>query len=142
MFRGFIMVNEIAAELTDEQFKKYEIMKENDMDIGDAIDLIFDLRNQYGVRNDEFLEEKLEELINKKESLEEEMEKKDTDFTTEIETVTHELNFVEKMKDAGLDFDAKEKILEKEYVIADETYEMKLQEHKRRIKWGKFFEGL
>ena len=54
------MANEITAELNDEQFKKYQIMQENDMSIGELIDLIFYLRDQYGVRNKQLLEDRLE----------------------------------------------------------------------------------
>ena len=35
------MAHEITAELNDEQFKRYQIMQENGLSIGEAIDLIF-----------------------------------------------------------------------------------------------------
>ena len=65
------MANEITAELTDEQFEKYELMKENGMEIGDAIDLIFNLRDELKLNNDELLEERLAQLNNKKQTLSE-----------------------------------------------------------------------
>lgn len=124
------MANEITAELTDEQFEKYELMKENGMEIGDAIDLIFNLRDELKLNNDELLEERLAQLNNKKQSLEEEMAK-----------VDQELGVIDKLKDTALDFEAKNEILEKEYAAIDETYEMKVQELKRGLKWSKLFKN-
>ena len=124
------MANEITAELTDEQFEKYELMKENGMEIGDAIDLIFNLRDELKLNNDEILEERLAQLNNKKQSLEEEMAK-----------VDQELGVIDKLKDTALDFEAKNEILEKEYAAIDETYEMKVQELKRGLKWSKLFKN-
>lgn len=139
MIRGFNMANEITAELNDEQFEKYQTMKENGLGVGEAIDLIFYLRDHFGVRNDELLEERLEELLLKKSELEDEMESTDDDLTAELQKVTAEIDVIDKLKDTAYDFETKEKILEKEYAAIDESYEMKVQAHKRGIKWGKFF---
>ena len=136
------MANEITAELNDEQFEKYQIMQENGLDVGEAIDLIFYLRDHFGVRNDELLEERLEELLIKKSELEDEMENTDDDLTAELQKVTAEIDVIDKLKDTAYDFEAKEKILEKEYADIDESYEMKVQAHKRGIKWGKFFDKI
>ena len=136
------MANEITAELNDEQFKRYQIMQENGLSIGEAIDLIFYLRDQYGVRNDQLLEDRLEQLIIKKAKLEEEMKNTDNDLTAELQKVTAEMDVLDKLKDTAYDFEAKEKILEKEYAPLDDTYEMKIQAHKRGIKWGKFFNNI
>lgn len=136
------MANEITAELTDEQFKKYQIMQENDMSIGEAIELIFYLRDQYGVRNNQLLEDRLEQLIIKKSRLEDEMESTDKDLSADLEKVNKEIDVVRKITDDQYDYDTKAKILEKEYADIDETYEMKVQAHKRGIKWGKFFSNL
>lgn len=136
------MANEITVELNDEQFKRYQIMQENGLSIGEAIDLIFYLRDHYGVRNDQLLEERLEQLIIKKAKLEEEMKNTDNDLTAELQKVTAEMDVLDKLKDTAYDFEAKEKILEKEYSPLDDSYEMKVQAHKRGIKWGKFFNAL
>lgn len=136
------MAKEITAELNDEQYKKYEIMQENDMSVGEAIDLIFYLRDQYGVRNNQLLEDRLEQLIIKKERLENEMESSDKDLSEDLAKVNKEIEVVKKITDEGYDYDAKAKILEKEYGAIDETYEMRVQAHKRGIKWGKFFSSL
>ena len=126
------MANEITVELNDEQFERYQIMEENGLSVGEAIDLIFYLRDHYGVRNDQLLEERLED----------EMENTDKDLTPELEKVTAEMDVINKLKDTAYDFEAKEKILEKEYAAIDDSYEMKVQDHKRVIKWGKFFDSI
>ena len=136
------MANEITAELNDEQFERYQIMQENGLSIGEAIDLIFYLRDQYGVRNDQLLEDRLEQLIIKKSELEDEMKNSGNDLTAELQKVTAEMEVLDKLKDTAYDFEAKEKILEKEYAPLDDTYEMKIQAHKRGIKWGKFFNNI
>ena len=124
------MANEITAELNDEQFKKYQILQENNMSIGELIDLVFYLRDHYGVRNNQLLEDRLEELTKKREILEEKMENSDEDVSAELDRVIREIDVVEKITDNTLDFDSKMKILEKEYAPIDETYEMKFQIHK------------
>ena len=135
------MAHEITAELNDEQFKRYQIMQENNMSIGELIDLVFYLRDQYGVRNNQLLEDRLAELAAKRKVLEEKLDT-DESVSEELERVILEMDVVEKITDNSLDYDSKMKILEKEYAPIDETYEMKVQAHKRGIKWGKFFEVL
>ncbi|MBO7518207.1 MAG: hypothetical protein J6T31_03770, partial [Methanobrevibacter sp.] len=103
------MANEITAELTDEQFERYQIMQENGLSIGEAIDLIFYLRDQYGVRNDQLLEDRLEQLIIKKSELEDEMKNSGNDLTAELQKVTAEMEVIDKLKDTAYDFEAKEK---------------------------------
>ena len=135
------MANKITAELNDGQFKKYQILQENDMSIGELIDLIFYLRDHYGVRNNQLLEDRLEELTTKKKALEEKMEKSDEDVSEELDRVNLEIDVVKKITDNSLDFDAKMKILEKEYAPIDDSYEMKVQAYKHGIKWSRFFEA-
>lgn len=136
------MANEITAELNDEQFERYQIMQENELSIGEAIDLIFYLRDHYGVRNDQLIEERLEQLILRKSELESEMENSDKDLSSDLYEIAAEMDVLEKLKDTTYDFEAKEEILKKEYAAIDETYEMKVQAHKRGIKWGKFFDSI
>lgn len=136
------MAKEITVELTDDQYKNYLLLKENGMGVGEVIDLLFYLRDHYGTRNNQLLEERLEQLITKKERLENEMNESDKDVSAELDKVNKELEVVQKISNDDYDYDAKAKILEKEYGSIDETYDMKVQAHKRGIKWGKFFEAL
>lgn len=136
------MAKEITVELTDDQYKNYLLLEENGMGVGEVIDLLFYLRDHYGTRNNQLLEERLEQLITKKERLENEMNESDKDVSAELDKVNKELEVVQKISNDDYDYDAKAKILEKEYGSIDETYDMKVQAHKRGIKWGKFFEAL
>ncbi len=136
------MVHEITAELNDEEFEKYQILQENNMTIGELIELIFYLRDKYGVRNNQLLEDRIAELVDKKKSLEEEMENSDKDYNEDLDRINRELNVIERIQDDSIDYDTKMKILEKEYTANDDTYDMKVQSLKRGIKWSKFFESL
>ena len=70
----------------------------------------------------------LEELNDKKKSLEEEMNK-----------IDQELEVIDKLKDDSLDLSQKKEIIEKEYGALENSYEMKVQSVKRNINWGKEF---
>ncbi|MBR5503120.1 MAG: hypothetical protein IKV87_01540, partial [Methanobrevibacter sp.] len=108
------MVHEITAELNDEEFEKYQILQENNMTIGELIELIFYLRDKYGVRNNQLLEDRIAELVDKKKSLEEEMENSDKDYNEDLDRINRELNVIERIQDDSIDYDTKMKILEKE----------------------------
>ena len=137
------MANEITAQLTDKQYELYKIMQENNLEVGEAIELIFTLREQLQLRNNELLEDRVVELTAKKESLKEEVEQVDeaekSSITDEILKIEQELGVLDKLKDTTLDIDAKTDILEKEYATIDETYEMIVQAQRHNIKWSKFF---
>ncbi|MBO7209840.1 MAG: hypothetical protein J6V44_02350 [Methanobrevibacter sp.] len=137
------MANEITAQLTDKQYELYKIMQENNLEVGEAIELIFTLREQLQLRNNELLEDRVAELTAKKESLKEEVEQVDeaekSSITDEILKIEQELGVLDKLKDTTLDIDAKTDILEKEYATIDETYEMRVQAQRHNIKWSKFF---
>ena len=74
--------------------------------------------------------------------LEYEYHKNKMGYSADLDKVNREIEIVRKITDDQYDYDAKAKILEKEYGTIDESYEMKVQEHKRGIKWGKFFSSL
>ena len=122
------MAKSISAELSDEQFEKYEILKDNGMDVGEAIDLIFKFREELKIQNNAYFEDRVAELNEKKKSLEEEMS-----------IVENELGILDKISDVNLDFKQKQEILEKEYAAVDETYDIQVQRAKTRISWAKMF---
>ena len=139
------MAKEITAELTDEQFEKYQIMKEYNLEIGDAIELIFNLHDQLGLRNEELIEERIEELLAKKESLEEEIREvegsndKKESLNDEVIKIDQELGVIEKLRDNRLDYDAKAEVLEKEYATIETNNELKVLKQRRGLKWADFF---
>lgn len=139
------MANEITIELTDKQYKLYQIMEEHNLEIGDAIELIFNLRDQLELRNDELIEERIAELTTKKETLQNIIEKTEGNEETlneEIEKIDKELGVIDKLMNTALDYDEKYDILEKEYATIDDSYEMKVQVQKSGIKWNEIFSKL
>ncbi len=128
-FSGEIMDNKtISVELTEEQYKKYQIMQENDLSVGEAIDLIFKLRDQFQVSSNELLEIRVAELENKKKNLSQEMDE-----------IDNELGILGKIADTALNPQQKQQIFEKEYVPSKDSYEMKVLAKKQKIVWGKDF---
>ena len=92
------MANEITAQLTDKQYELYKIMQENNLEVGEAIELIFTLREQLQLRNNELLEDRVAELTAKKESLKEEVEQVDE---AEKSSITDEILKIEIMNRRG-----------------------------------------
>ena len=118
----------IEVELTEEQLKKVEILKKNDIDVGTAIDMLFEAKEYSYQQEAEYLENKINQANRQREELEE-----------QLENINKEISVYSQLKDAGLGAEQKLKILEKEYGDVDETYEMKVQEVKHNINWTKDF---
>lgn len=114
----------ITAELNEEQYKKYQIMQENNLSVGEAIDLIFTLREEFELQANDYLEERLAELNDKKESL-----------SKEMSSIDDELNVLKKIVDSPMDFKQKRDIIEKEYASFDETYDIKVLSAKHQVSW-------
>ena len=105
----------MEIEFTDEQAKKVDILKENGIGVGDAIDMLFDLKHS-------FADTKLNQAHDRKAELEEELAKIDEEMFT-------------KMKDGSLDPTQKLKIIEKEYGTIEKTYDESVQDAKHKFKW-------
>ncbi|MBR0271677.1 MAG: hypothetical protein IJQ68_06785 [Methanobrevibacter sp.] len=118
----------IEIELTDEQLKKVEILKKNDIDVGTAIDMLFEAKEQSYQQEAQYLENKINQANKQREELEE-----------QLENINKEISVYSQLKDASLDVEQKLKILEKEYGDVDESYEMKVQDVKHNINWTKDF---
>ncbi|MBQ9025963.1 MAG: hypothetical protein IJ104_06290 [Methanobrevibacter sp.] len=121
-------MTKIEIELTEEQLKKVEILKENDIDVGTAIDMLFEAKEQSYQQEAQYLENKINEANKQREELEE-----------QLENINKEISVYSQLKDASLDVEQKLKILEKEYGDVDESYEMKVQDVKHNINWTKDF---
>ena len=121
-------MTKIEIELTEEQLKKVEIIKENDIDVGSAIDMLFEAKEQSYQQEAQYLENKINEANKQREELEE-----------QLENINKEISVYSQLKDASLDVEQKLKILEKEYGDVDESYEMKVQDVKHNINWTKDF---
>ncbi|PWB88315.1 hypothetical protein [Methanobrevibacter thaueri] len=107
----------MEIEFTDEQAKKVDILKENGIGVGDAIDMLFDLKET-------FADTKLNQAQDKKDKLEEELAK-----------IDKEISMYNQMKEGSLDPSLKVKIIEKEYGTVEKTYDESVQDAKHKFKW-------
>ena len=107
----------MEIEFTDEQAKKVDILKENGIGVGDAIDMLFDLKET-------FADTKLNQAQDKKDKLEEELAK-----------IDKEISMYNQMKEGSLDPSLKVKIIEKEYGTIEKTYDESVQDAKHKFKW-------
>ena len=102
----------MEIELTDEQAKKVEVLKENGMDIGDAVDALFEMKDMIKDQSTTAVDYRLNKVTQEKAELEKRMEALD-----------EEISFFNKLKDTSLDVDQKFKIVEKEYGAGAKTYD-------------------
>ncbi|MBR6927549.1 MAG: hypothetical protein IKH62_00785 [Methanobrevibacter sp.] len=107
----------MEIEFTDEQAKKVDILKENGIGVGDAIDMLFDLKHS-------FADTKLNQAQDRKDKLEEELAK-----------IDKEISMYNQMKEGSLDPSLKVKIIEKEYGTIEKTYDESVQDAKHKFKW-------
>ncbi|MDO5823311.1 hypothetical protein [Methanobrevibacter sp.] len=99
-------MNKIEIELTDEQLEKVEHLQSQDISVGKAIDMLFEIKEK---------------------------------ALPEIEQIDKEISLLEKVKETTFDVDNKAEILDENYGDSEKTYEMKIQDVKHKIKWGKEF---
>lgn len=116
----------MEIELTDEQAKKVEILKENGMDVGDAVDALFEMKDMIKDQGTSAVTYRLNKVTQEKAELEKRMEALD-----------EEISFFNKLKDTSLDVDQKLKIVEKEYGTTSKTYDESVQNAKHKFKWTK-----
>ena len=120
------LIMKMEIELTDEQAKKVEILKENGMDIGDAVDALFEMKDMIKDQSTTAVDYRLNKVTQEKAELEKRMEALD-----------EEISFFNKLKDTSLDVDQKFKIVEKEYGAGTKTYDESVQDTKHKFKWTK-----
>ncbi|WP_296785145.1 hypothetical protein [uncultured Methanobrevibacter sp.] len=119
----------MEIELTDEQAQKVEILKENGIEVGEAIEMFFDMRDVVSESGVLIVEKKIEEANKEKAELEQKIEKVDKD-----------LSYLNKIKDTSLDITQKKKIVEKEYGInKTKTYDEEVMDTRHKVKWSNFF---
>ncbi|WP_405265485.1 hypothetical protein [Methanobrevibacter sp.] len=119
----------MEIELTDEQAQKVEILKENGIEVGEAIEMFFDMRDVVSESGVLIVEKKIEEANKEKAELEQKIEKVDND-----------ISYLNKIKDNSLDITQKKKIVEKEYGIKNQkTYDEEVMDTRHKVKWSNFF---
>ena len=116
----------MEIELTDEQAKKVEILKENGMDVGEAIDALFEMKEMVKYSSESIVNERIRRASEEKAELEAKMNK-----------IDEELSFFEKLTDSSLDSTQKQKMVENEYGKINKTYDESVQDAKHKFKWSK-----
>ena len=116
----------MEIELSEEQAKKVEILQENDIDVGQAIDILFEMK-----------ESVIESSSNLLEFRKSEVEKEKAELEAKLAKVDDQLTFFEKLSDNTIDASQKQKIVEKEYGKINITYDESVQSAKHKFKWSK-----
>ena len=116
----------MEIDLTDEQAEKVEILKENGIEIGEAIDILFEMKDSLSEQNNFIIDARINEVSREKAELEEKIAKMDD-----------ELSLFTKLKDSSMDPAQKQKMVEKEYGKINNTYDESVQKSKHKFKWSK-----
>ncbi len=99
------IMTKMEFDFTDEQIEKVEKLESNGISVGEAIDLLFEIK---------------EEAFD------------------QMDRVDENIDFVSKITDSE-DANKKMELLEKTYGDSEKTYEIKIQEVKTKISWGRDF---
>ena len=126
----------MEIELTESQVEKVEALKENGIEVGDAIDMFFQMKDVVSKSSDDLLDLSLEKAKEEKADLEERLAKVDDNIA-----------FFTKMKDEALDPREKLILIESEYGLEPakpaeshaKPYDEELQDTKHKVKWSNFF---
>ena len=119
-----IMTTKMEIELTPAQAEKVEILKENGISVGEAVEMLFEAKDAFDSQNENYINAKLDNAQKQKAELENQIAELDKDISV-----------FTKLKDSTLDVEEKAKILDKEYGIGDETYDEAVQDAKHKFKW-------
>ena len=115
-------------ELTDEQAEKVKILEENNISVGEAIDILFEMKDNITKHSGLYLDSRIARAEEEKAELE-----------AKINRIEEDLSLFEKLKGTALDVNEKQKLVEKTY-IQEESYDKTLQNAKHNVKWStKFF---
>ena len=115
-------------ELTDEQAEKVKILEENNISVGEAIDILFEMKDNITKHSGLYLDSRIARAEEEKAELE-----------AKINRIEEDLSLFEKLKGTALDVNEKQKLVEKAY-IQEESYDQTLQNAKHNVKWStKFF---
>lgn len=119
----------MEVEFTPEQLEKVKLLEENGISVGDAIDKLFEFKEFAYRDSNAYLDNKISQMIVEKEDLE-----------SKLSHVDDEINIYSKLKESTMDLDAKMGVVEKEYSpYTVETYDVQVQNAKRKISWAKDF---
>lgn len=117
----------MEIELTDAQAEKVQILKENGIGVGEAIEMFFDMRDVVSESTNKLLDLRIQRANEEKAELE-----------AKIAKIDEDLSFFDKITDSSIDSTQKQKIIEKEYGIISHTYDEKVLNERHKVKWSNF----
>ncbi len=120
----------MEIELTESQAEKVEILKENGIEVGEAIDMFFEMKDAVSQSSQDILDLRIQRANEEKAELEEKLAK-----------VEDDISFFNKLNDTALDPSQKQKLIEKEYGFSPKTYDETVQDAKHKVKWSKIFKS-
>ena len=115
----------MEIDVTDGQAEKIQTLRDNDISVGEAIDILFEMKESIEAESDMLLESRIKEASEKKAELEK-----------EIEDLDKQMSVLDKLKDASLDVGQKQKIVEKEYGKVDKTFDEVIMDAKHKFRWS------
>lgn len=115
----------MEIDVTDGQAEKIQTLRDNDISVGEAIDILFEMKESIEAESDMLLESRIKEASEKKAELEK-----------EIEDLDKQMSVLDKLKDASLDVGQKQKIVEKEYGKLDKTFDEVIMDAKHKFRWS------
>ncbi|MBO6122729.1 MAG: hypothetical protein J6P09_02670 [Methanobrevibacter sp.] len=115
----------MEIDVTDGQAEKIQTLRDNDISVGEAIDILFEMKESIEAESDMLLESRIKEASEKKAELEK-----------EIEDLDKQMSVLDKLKDASLDVGQKQKIVEKEYGQIDKTFDEVIMDAKHKFRWS------
>jgi len=115
----------MEIDVTDGQAEKIQTLRDNDISVGEAIDILFEMKESIEAESDMLLESRIKEASEKKAELEK-----------EIEDLDKQMSVLDKLKDASLDVGQKQKIVEKEYGQLDKTFDEVIMDAKHKFRWS------
>ena len=116
----------MEIDVTDDQAEKIQTLNDNDISVGEAIDMLFEMKETIEAQSSILLDSKIKEVSQKKAELEK-----------EIEELDNQMSVFGKLKDASLDVGQKQKIVEKEYGQLDKTFDEVIMDAKHKFKWSR-----
>lgn len=115
----------MEIDVTDGQAEKIQTLRDNDISVGEAIDILFEMKESIEAESDMLLESRIKEAAEKKAELEK-----------EIDDLDKQMSVLDKLKDASLDVGQKQKIVEKEYGQLDKTFDEVIMDAKHKFRWS------
>ncbi|WP_305512749.1 MULTISPECIES: hypothetical protein [unclassified Methanobrevibacter] len=115
----------MEIELTDEQAEKVEILKENGIEVGEAIEILFDMKDAVIEHGNDFFDHRINKAHQEKAELEE-----------KLAQVEDEIELYNKLKGSALNPIQKQKIIVKEYGNVEKSYDETVQDQKHKFKWS------